>query len=179
MIACVIDWCQNDDFWHTNILSADKLRKQFDQLFMKMQADKKKQEKIKQGQNRVIRSKAQQKNDLLRGMMEKEEDQEYGSEIGHKVVLLLTSSYDMFEVTSEKVDLWSKMLEDQDARLVFEKAAHHIKTEQYPPSISQLREQKREHVANVGYLDNQVVFKIESMREGALKEVPHDKARNL
>jgi len=82
----------------------------------------------------------------------------------------------MFEVTSEKVDLWSKMLEDQDARLVFEKAAHHIKTEQYPPSISQLREQKREHVANVGYLDNQVVFKIESMREGALKEVPHDKA---
>lgn len=87
MIACVIDWCQNDDFWHTNILSADKLRKQFDQLFMKMQADKKKQEKIKQGQNRVIRSKAQQKNDLLRGMMEKEEDQGYGSEIGHKVVL--------------------------------------------------------------------------------------------
>ncbi|HDR7875932.1 MULTISPECIES: replicative helicase loader/inhibitor [Bacillus cereus group] len=93
-----------------------------------------------------------------------------------KLFSLLTSSYDMFEVTSEKVDLWSKMLEDQDARLVFEKAAHHIKTEQYPPSISQLREQKREHVANVGYLDNQVVFKIESMREGALKEVPHDKA---
>ncbi|MFA2556153.1 replicative helicase loader/inhibitor [Bacillus paranthracis] len=93
-----------------------------------------------------------------------------------KLFSLLTSSYDMFEVTSEKVELWSKMLEDQDARLVFEKAAHHIKTEQYPPSISQLREQKREHVANVGYLDNQVVFKIESMREGALKEVPHDKA---
>ncbi|MGH0417501.1 hypothetical protein [Bacillus cereus] len=93
-----------------------------------------------------------------------------------KLFSLLTSSYDMFEVTSEKVELWSKMLEDQDARLVFEKTAHHIKTEQYPPSISQLREQKREHVANVGYLDNQVVFKIESMREGALKEVPHDKA---
>ncbi|HDR7892788.1 TPA: hypothetical protein QCY29_005256 [Bacillus toyonensis] len=87
MIACVIDWCQNDDFWHTNILSADKLRKQFDQLFMKMQADKKKQEKIKQGQNRVIGSRAERKNDLLRDLMQQEEDQEYGSEIGHKVVL--------------------------------------------------------------------------------------------
>lgn len=93
-----------------------------------------------------------------------------------KLFSLLTSSYDMFEVTPEKVELWSRMLEDQEDRLVFEKAAQHIKTEQYPPSISQLREQKREHVANVGYLDNQVVFKIESMREGALKEVPHDKA---
>ncbi|HDR7892789.1 TPA: hypothetical protein QCY29_005257 [Bacillus toyonensis] len=93
-----------------------------------------------------------------------------------KLFSLLTNSYDMFEITAEKVELWSKMLEDQEDRLVFEKVAQHIKTEQYPPSISQLREQKREHVANVGYLDNRVVFKIESMREGALKEVPHDKA---
>ncbi|MDT3497176.1 hypothetical protein NLU03_23000 [Bacillus toyonensis] len=32
----VIDWCQNDSFWKSNILSVGKLRKQFDQLYMKM-----------------------------------------------------------------------------------------------------------------------------------------------
>lgn len=32
----VIVWCQKDDFWSTNILSASKLRKQYDQLFIKM-----------------------------------------------------------------------------------------------------------------------------------------------
>lgn len=34
----VIRWCQADDFWRTNILSPSKLRKQFDQLTLKMQA---------------------------------------------------------------------------------------------------------------------------------------------
>ncbi|MDO6634111.1 hypothetical protein [Bacillus thuringiensis] len=32
----VIDWCQNDSFWKSNILSTAKLRQQFDQLYMKM-----------------------------------------------------------------------------------------------------------------------------------------------
>lgn len=36
-IEDVIHWCQADDFWRTNILSPDKLRKQFDQLVLKMQ----------------------------------------------------------------------------------------------------------------------------------------------
>ena len=36
-IEAVIRWCQIDEFWHKNILSADKLRKQFTQLFLKMQ----------------------------------------------------------------------------------------------------------------------------------------------
>ncbi len=35
-IAEVIDWCQQDEFWRVNILSADKLRKQFDRLEMQM-----------------------------------------------------------------------------------------------------------------------------------------------
>ncbi len=35
-IAKVIRWCQNDDFWQNNILSTDKLRKQLDQLELKM-----------------------------------------------------------------------------------------------------------------------------------------------
>jgi len=32
----VIRWCQQDDFWASNILSTQKLRKQFDQLWTKM-----------------------------------------------------------------------------------------------------------------------------------------------
>jgi predicted phage replisome organizer len=36
-IAAVIDWCQSDDFWMANILSANKLREKFDQLELQMQ----------------------------------------------------------------------------------------------------------------------------------------------
>ena len=36
-IAKVIDWCQKDNFWFKNILSANKLREQYDQLILKMQ----------------------------------------------------------------------------------------------------------------------------------------------
>lgn len=35
-IEAVVRWCQTDDFWQNNILSTAKLRKQFDQLEMKM-----------------------------------------------------------------------------------------------------------------------------------------------
>ena len=39
-IAKVIEWCQQDDFWQDNILSTQKLRKQYDQLVMKMNKPK-------------------------------------------------------------------------------------------------------------------------------------------
>jgi phage replication O-like protein O len=35
-IAAVIEWCQSHDFWQNNILSTDKLRKQYDRLYMEM-----------------------------------------------------------------------------------------------------------------------------------------------
>jgi phage replication O-like protein O len=34
-IENIIEWCQSDSFWQNNILSTEKLRKQFDQLVMK------------------------------------------------------------------------------------------------------------------------------------------------
>ena len=37
----IIIWCQEDPFWRSNILSADKLRKQFTQLILKKQATSK------------------------------------------------------------------------------------------------------------------------------------------
>jgi len=36
----MIEWSQRDDFWKTNILCMSKLRKQFDQLTMKMKRGK-------------------------------------------------------------------------------------------------------------------------------------------
>lgn len=38
-IEAVIRWCQSHHFWHRNILSTEKLRKQFDKLFIEMQAE--------------------------------------------------------------------------------------------------------------------------------------------
>lgn len=37
-IRLIIEWCQKDSFWKMNILSGDKLREKFDQLWMKMEA---------------------------------------------------------------------------------------------------------------------------------------------
>lgn len=37
-IATLIDWCQEDTFWKANILSPSKLRKQYDQLTLKIQS---------------------------------------------------------------------------------------------------------------------------------------------
>ena len=39
-IRKVIDFAQEDDFWQANILSTEKLRKQFDQLLMKSSKEK-------------------------------------------------------------------------------------------------------------------------------------------
>ena len=35
-IKKIIDWCQQDSFWHINILSTAKLREKFDQLTLNM-----------------------------------------------------------------------------------------------------------------------------------------------
>ena len=38
-IEAVIRWCQADGFWQSNILSTEKLREKFSQLFLKMQSE--------------------------------------------------------------------------------------------------------------------------------------------
>ena len=48
-IKKIIDWCQQDSFWHTNILSTAKLRIQFDQLTLN--------EKAKKEEGYIIRAK--------------------------------------------------------------------------------------------------------------------------
>ena len=48
----ILEWCQQDPFWMTNILSAGKFKKQYDQLKMKMERDWKWQNKQKE--NRTV-----------------------------------------------------------------------------------------------------------------------------
>lgn len=40
LVEGCINWCQNDSFWKSNILSAGKLRKQFPQLYSKAKSSK-------------------------------------------------------------------------------------------------------------------------------------------
>lgn len=40
LVEGCINWCQNDSFWKSNILSASKLRKQFPQLYAKAKSSK-------------------------------------------------------------------------------------------------------------------------------------------
>jgi hypothetical protein len=54
-IEYLIDWCQQDSFWKTNILSPAKLRKQFDQLVMKCKEERKK--KVGSGQAKTPKNK--------------------------------------------------------------------------------------------------------------------------
>ena len=49
-IAEVITWCQQDEFWQANILSAPKLRKQFDQLKNRMLQERNRPTKPQQPQ---------------------------------------------------------------------------------------------------------------------------------
>jgi hypothetical protein len=74
-IKAVIDWSQDSDFWMSNILSTEKLRKQYDTLFMQMKKDKDKATRLAAGGGSRLNSgssKSERKNDLLREMMEKE-----------------------------------------------------------------------------------------------------------
>lgn len=47
-ITYLIDWCQQDSFWKGNILSPSKLRKQYDQLVIKIKSESTKRQKQQQ-----------------------------------------------------------------------------------------------------------------------------------
>ncbi|WP_019244565.1 MULTISPECIES: hypothetical protein [Bacillus] len=50
-IKYAIEWSQNDSFWKSNILSTDKLRKQFDSIVARIKADKEKKVTPFRGRN--------------------------------------------------------------------------------------------------------------------------------
>ncbi|MFE8704110.1 helix-turn-helix domain-containing protein [Cytobacillus sp. FJAT-54145] len=52
----LIDWTQSDSFWKTNILSPAKLRKQFDQLAVKVREDIKKKNQVTKTKPKAFQS---------------------------------------------------------------------------------------------------------------------------
>jgi hypothetical protein len=83
-IKQVIQWSQNNDFWMSNILSPEKLRKQFDTLWIQREKDLQKKTQGSAGGSRGAR-----KNDLLRDMMDKEARK--NEQIGNNKTLFLNS----------------------------------------------------------------------------------------
>jgi hypothetical protein len=90
-----------------------------------------------------------------------------------KLFSLITNAYDMFDVTEEKVELWSGMLEDQEFNNVLGNLKNHIQREKYPPSIADLRGVLA-YTANDGYKNKDEVLRIEGMKQEALKRIPEE-----
>lgn len=48
--------------------------------------------------------------------------------------------YPNFEVSSERVNTWTRLLGDQDADVVIKNAERHAMNQKFPPTIAELRE---------------------------------------
>ena len=90
-----------------------------------------------------------------------------------KLFTLINNTYDIFEISEEKLELWTYMLSDQDFEDVVANFKEHVKREKYPPAISELRGASPLR-ANAGYLDKNVVLRLEGMKSEALKRIPEE-----
>jgi hypothetical protein len=52
-IETVIEWCQANEFWQNNIISTQKLREKFDQLYLRMEAENNKLEQEQSKSNEI------------------------------------------------------------------------------------------------------------------------------
>lgn len=61
-----------------------------------------------------------------------------------EVFKLLKSVYPNFDVSTEKVDIWTRLLKDQNPAIVMKNAERYVLTQKYPPTIADLRETNTE-----------------------------------
>lgn len=54
------------------------------------------------------------------------------------IFAMIVSVYPSFSVTEEKLSVWHKALKDQHFRIIERNTMKHIKTEKYPPTISEI-----------------------------------------
>jgi hypothetical protein len=59
-----------------------------------------------------------------------------------KVFMVLRNVYPQFEVTSEKLDIWHKLFQDQNSAIVMKNLEQYVTVNKFPPTIADLREQK-------------------------------------
>ena len=62
-------------------------------------------------------------------------------------------AYENFDVSSDKVDFWHESLKNQSFQNVLNKFKKHVKTNKYPPSISDLYEEPSESKMNHEHLE--------------------------
>lgn len=65
-----------------------------------------------------------------------------------EVLKLLRESYPNFEVTQSKIDVWYKLLKDQNPAAIMRNAERYALTQKFPPTIADLREVKNEARGN-------------------------------
>jgi predicted rRNA methylase YqxC with S4 and FtsJ domains len=61
-----------------------------------------------------------------------------------EVFKILKNVYPQFEVTSEKLDIWSGFLKDQNPAIIMRNTERFVLESKFPPSIADLRERKME-----------------------------------
>jgi hypothetical protein len=61
-----------------------------------------------------------------------------------EVFKVLKNVYPQFEVTSEKLDIWTKFLKDQNPAVIMRNVERFVLDSKFPPSIADLREKKLE-----------------------------------
>lgn len=61
-----------------------------------------------------------------------------------EVFKVLKAVYPQFEVTSEKLDIWTRFLKDQNIAVIMRNAERFVLENKFPPSIADLRERKME-----------------------------------
>ena len=66
-----------------------------------------------------------------------------------EVFKILAYAYPKFEVSSEKIDFWHKFLADQNPAIVMKKVEKYVMTHTFPPTIAELREEKKKEETHV------------------------------
>jgi hypothetical protein len=61
-----------------------------------------------------------------------------------EVFKLIKNTYSQFEVTSERVDVWTRMLKDQNPAVIMRNTERYILENKFPPTIADLRQRKQE-----------------------------------
>jgi hypothetical protein len=61
-----------------------------------------------------------------------------------EVFKILKNIYPQFEVTSEKLDVWSGFLKDQNPAVIMRNTERYALENKFPPTIADLRERKLE-----------------------------------
>lgn len=65
-----------------------------------------------------------------------------------EVFKIVKSVYPHFEVNSEKVDIWARLLKDQDSSVVIRNTERYVTNNKFPPTIADLREVRLEAHSN-------------------------------